>query len=231
MQDIRLVDSDGEYLNLETQSGEKFRLVLDDSLRSAIKREATVQLDSVSISPREIQDLVRSGISAHDVASKHGVAIEYVEKFALTVVDEMSHIIASAKTVRISVEADRYSEATQMEFGEILEGRLKKVGASNVEWSATKLEGEPWMVSVSYDANKEHKAAIWSFDQRKLVLSPENDAAIRFSAGDFTSNIVAPKLREVDSSADSTKVIELPESILQRSTTAHRLRSRPLMRP
>jgi transposase len=46
MQDIRLVGNDGEYLNLETQSGDKFRLVLDESLRAAVKRDKSVQLVS-----------------------------------------------------------------------------------------------------------------------------------------------------------------------------------------
>lgn len=210
MQDIRLVDSDGEYLNLETQGGEKFRLVLDDSLRSAIRRETQVNLDSVSISPREIQDFVRSGISAEDVASKHTVSLEYVEKFALTVVDEIGHIIASAQTVRISIEADRYSEASQVEFGEVLEGRLRKAEASNIAWSATKQEASPWMVSVSFDSPQGASSAIWSFDQRKLVLSPENDAAVRLSAGDFNANTTSPKLRQVDSDSDVTRIIDIP---------------------
>lgn len=210
MQDIRLVDSDGEYLNLETQGGEKFRLVLDDSLRSAVKRESPVHLDTVSISPREIQDLVRSGVTAEEVANKHSVPLDYVEKFALTVVDEIGHIIASAQTVRISVEADRYSEATQMEFGEILDARLRKADAANVVWSATKLEGEPWMVSVTYSVAKENREAVWSFDQRKLVLSPENEAAVKLSAGDFAAGSAAPKLRQVEVPTENTRIIELP---------------------
>lgn len=210
MQDIRFVDSDGEYLNLETQGGEKFRLILDDNLRSAIKRESQVLLDTVSISPREIQDLVRSGLSAADVANSHSVPLDYVEKFALTVVDEIGHIIASAKTVRISVEADRYSEATQLEFGEILEGRLRKADATNIHWSATKLEGEPWMVSVSYLSAHDNRTANWSFDQRKLVLSPENESAVKLSAGDFAASPSTPKLRRVEETAENTRVIDLP---------------------
>jgi Protein of unknown function (DUF3071) len=209
MQDIRLVDNDGEYLNLETQGGEKFRLVLDDSLRSAIKRDSQVSLDSVSISPREIQDEVRAGSSAEDVASRHSVPLDYVEKFALTVVDEIGHIIASAQAVRISVEADRYSEATQVEFGEVLESRLRTNDASNVFWSASKREGAPWMVSVSYDSPQGSKSAVWSFDQRKLILSPENEAAVKLSAGDFSAVTSSPKLRQLEPSVDATKVIEL----------------------
>lgn len=215
MQDIRLVDNDGEYLNLETQGGEKFRLVLDDSLRSAIKRDTSIQLDAVSISPREIQDEVRAGATAEEVAEKHSVPLDYVEKFALTVVDEIGHIIASAQTVRISVEADRYSEATQVEFGEILEGRLKKAGAKNVTWSATKIEGSPWIVSVSYQLSDGSNSAVWSFDQRKLVLSPENEAAVKMSAGDFSGNTSAPKLKQVEPSTESTKIIELPRVELE----------------
>lgn len=210
MQDIRLVDNDGEYLNLETQGGEKFRLVLDDSLRSAIKRDSQVSLDAVSISPREIQDEVRAGSSAEEVAKKHSVPFDYVEKFALTVIDEIGHIIASAKAVRLSVEADRYSEATQVEFGEVLESRLRSNDATNASWSASKREGAPWMVSVTYDSPQGSKSAIWSFDQRKLVLSPENEAAVKLSAGDFSAVTSSPKLRQVEPTVDSTKVIELP---------------------
>jgi hypothetical protein len=210
MQDIRFVDSDGEYLNLETQGGEKFRLILDDTLRSAVKRESQVQLDTVSISPREIQDLVRSGLSATDVANGHSVPLDYVEKFALTVVDEIGHIIASAKNVRIAVEADRYSEASQLEFGEILEGRLRKTDATNIIWSATKLEGVPWMVSVSYFAADENRTAVWSFDQRKLVLSPENELAVKLSAGDFAASPSTSKIRRVEVATEGTRVVDLP---------------------
>ncbi len=220
MQDIRLVDNDGEYLNLETQGGEKYRLVLDDSLRSAIKRDTSSQLDAVSISPREIQDEVRAGATAEEVAEKHSVPLDYVEKFALTVVDEIGHIIASAQTVRISVEADRYSEATQVEFGEILEGRLKKAGAKNVVWSASKGEGRPWAVSVSYELSDGSNSAVWSFDQRKLVLSPENDAAVKMSAADFSANTSAPKLKQVEPPAESTKIIELPRVESEREVIA-----------
>jgi hypothetical protein len=212
MQDIRLVDNDGEYLNLETQGGEKFRLVLDDSLRSAIKRESPINLDNLNISPREIQDEVRAGSTAEEVAAKHDVPLDYVEKFSLTVEDEIGHVIASAKTVRISVEADRYSEATQIEFAEVLEGRLRKANAINLTWKATKHEGSPWIVALSYDLSEGPASALWSFDQRRLVLSPENETAIKLSAGDFAAAVSAPKLREVELVEEPTRVIDLPRT-------------------
>jgi Protein of unknown function (DUF3071) len=209
MQDIRLVGNDGEYLNLETQSGDKFRLVLDDSLRSAVKRDTNVRLDAINISPREIQDAVRAGASASEVSEKHSVPLEYVEKFALTVVDEIGHIIASARSVRISVAADRYSEATQVEFGEVVAERIANAGGKNVAWSALKFDGMPWQLTVKFDSEDGETVAVWAFDQRKLVLSPDNALAIQLSGGDHDTSASTPKLRQIDPIDNSTQVIEL----------------------
>jgi hypothetical protein len=220
MQDIRLVGNDGEYLNLETQSGDKFRLVLDDTLRSAVKRDSSVQLDSISISPREIQDAVRAGASAQQVSEKHSVPLDYVEKFALTVVDEIGHIIASARSVRIAVAADRYSESSQVEFGEVIAERIATSGGKNATWSAVKFEGLPWQVTVTFDSNRDGdaSAAIWSFDQRKLVLSPDNSLAVKLSAGEQPSSVTTAKLRPIEAVSETiaedvdaqTQVISLP---------------------
>jgi Protein of unknown function (DUF3071) len=209
MQDIRLVGNDGEYLNLETQSGDKFRLVLDDSLRAAVKRDVSLQLDNVSISPREIQDAVRAGATPEEVSAKYDVPQDYVDKFALTVVDEIGHIIASAQAVRISIEADRYSEATQIEFGEVVSERVGRIGGANLTWNASKNEGSPWQVTATYEVDGLQQAAVWVFDQRKLVLSPENEQAIGFSAGDHAASVSTPKLRPIEiEDPDATKVIE-----------------------
>jgi hypothetical protein len=215
MQDIRLVGNDGEYLNLETQGGDKYRLVLDDSLRSAVKRDLSVQLDSIAISPREIQDAVRAGSTAEEVSEQNSVPLDYVQKFALTVVDEIGHIIASAQSVRIAVEADRYSDASQVEFGEVIAERISSLGGSDISWSAAKHDGLPWQVSVSYQSNAGAASARWSFDQRKLVLSPENELAIKISAGEVSASSASPKLRPLDEVFENTQVIDLTPEVTQ----------------
>jgi hypothetical protein len=63
---------------------------------------------------------------------------------------------------------------------------------------------------VTFDSPQGSNSAVWSFDQRKLVLSPENDAAAKLSVGDYSATTTTPKLRQVDAAADSTKIIELP---------------------
>jgi hypothetical protein len=217
MQDIRLVGNDGEYLNLETQEGDKFRLILDDSLRSAIKRDPTVRLDAVTISPREIQDAIRAGVKAEEVASKYSVAQDYVDKFAQTVVDEIGHIIASAQAVRIAIAADRFSDATQHSFGEVVAERIFSSGGSAVVWNASKHEGLPWHVVVTFETEAGPEKAIWAFDQRKLILSPENEPAIKISAAEHSSLVPTPKLRPIDvdfetEPEDVTQVIDIPKS-------------------
>jgi hypothetical protein len=217
MQDIRLVGNDGEYLNLETQEGDKFRLILDDSLRSAIKRDPTVRLDAVTISPREIQDAIRAGVKAEEVASKYSVAQDYVDKFAQTVVDEIGHIIASAQAVRIAIAADRFSDATQHSFGEVVAERIFSSGGSAVVWNASKHEGLPWHVVVTFETEAGPEKAIWAFDQRKLILSPENEPAIKISAAEHSSLVPTPKLRPIDVDFETepegvTQVIDIPKS-------------------
>ena len=216
MNDIRFVDSDGQFLKLETQDGESFQLVIDDALKSAIKRDSLPKLDDVTITPREIQDAVRAGASAEELAELHGAPFDYVDKFAQTVIDEIGHIVASAQTVRIAIAADKYSDATQMEFREVLHDRIHNLGGSNLAWSASKQELEPWQVTVSFDVDGAPRLAVWSFDPRKLVLSPENEQAVKLSTGDQGGHIVVPKLRQVErestpvQSVQVTEVIEFP---------------------
>jgi len=199
MQDIRLVGNDGEYLNLETQTGEQFRLVLDDTVRAAVKRENTAPLDQISITPREIQDAVRAGATPEEVSEEFSVPFDYVDKFAQTVVDEIGHIIASAQSVRLTIAADRYSEATQVEFREVVQARLHNAGSKISHWSALKTENSPWNVRVHFfDADGNEKTATWAFDPRRLVLSPENESAVNLTNSGVSRDIDQPKLRVLD---------------------------------
>lgn len=197
MEDIRLFGNDGDYLILEALDGQKFRLMSDDSLRSALKNDARSKLDSVSLSPREIQDQIRNGMSIDDIASESGAPLAFVEKFAAPVLDELAHMVDSAKSVRITTSHDRYSDSTHVEFGELVETRLAQSGGTSFVWSAKRGEFNSWIVAVSFDLAGEPSFAAWSFEPRKLTLSPENDSAVSLSANDPLSSTPIPKLRPV----------------------------------
>ena len=209
MDDIRLFETDGDFLVLEAQDGQKFRLLIDDTVRSSIKREKLQQLDSISITPREIQEEIRNGTTIEQLIKESGATFEFIEKFAAPVIAELEHIVSSALSVRLTIAGDRYNDSTQIEFGEIITGRLLTSGAEGISWIAKKLEPNNWHIIANYQLNGTAGSATWSFDPRRLTLSPESETAVTLSSQETLNNSVIPKLRTVDrTNAAETVVME-----------------------
>jgi hypothetical protein len=198
MDDIRLFETDGDFLVLEAQDGQKFRLLIDDTVRSSIKREKLQQLDSISITPREIQEEIRNGATIEQLIKESGATFEFIEKFAAPVIAELEHIVSSALSVRLTIAGDRYNDSTQIEFGEIITGRLLTSGAEGISWVAKKIEPNNWHIIANYQLNGATGSATWSFDPRRLTLSPESETAVTLSSQETLNNSVIPKLRTVD---------------------------------
>ena len=212
MDDIRLLETDGDYLVLEANGGQKFRLLLDDSVRSAVKREPTQALDDLTMTPREIQDAVRIGTTIEELVKLSGATFEFVEKFAAPVIAELEHIVDSAKSVRVTTAGDRYSATQQVEFGELILGRLAAAGATNISWIARRTDSGVWHVSVSYKLQDADAIATWAFDQRALALSPENESAVSLSANETIGSVPIPKLRPVDPSPAESATEVIPST-------------------
>jgi len=209
MDDLRISSTDGEMLILEAQDGTKHRLLIDDNLRSAIRGSAMSASKSVTLTPREIQSAVRGGTSVEELLARSGDSRDYVEKFAQPVLDELTHVLSSALGIRISVAGDRYNDISQVEFGEIIAQRLTASGVFGSSWSTLRDENHTWRVTVEYELSGAKEKAVWSFDLKKLLLSPENENAIALS----TQNQLAtpPKLKPVDEPA-ITDTAALPDT-------------------
>jgi hypothetical protein len=197
MDDIRLFETDGDFLVLEAQDGQKFRLLIDETVRSSVKREVKPALDDVSITPRAIQDEIRNGASIEDLMAQSGASFEFIEKFAAPVIAELNHVVSSALSVRLTIAGDRYNDSTQIEFGEIIGGRLVTSGASGISWLARKIDVNNWHVIANYTLNGTAGSATWAFDPRRLTLSPESETAVTLSSQETISNSPIPKLRNV----------------------------------
>lgn len=197
MDDIRLFETDGDFLVLEAQDGQKFRLLIDETVRSSVKREAKPALDDVSITPRAIQDEIRNGASIEDLMIQSGASFEFIEKFAAPVIAELNHVVSSALSVRLTIAGDRYNDSTQIEFGEIIGGRLVTSGATGISWLAKKIDVNNWHVIANYSLNGTVGSATWAFDPRRLTLSPESETAVTLSSQETISNTPIPKLRNV----------------------------------
>lgn len=200
MDDIRLFETDGDYLVLEAQDGQKYRLLVDDTVRSSVKKEPRAQLDSIDITPREIQEEIRNGATIQELMDRSGASFDFIEKFAAPVIAELDHIVSSALTVRLTIAGDRYNDSTQIEFGEIIAGRLVTSGASGISWIAKKIEPNNWNITANYLLNGLAGSATWSFDPRRLTLSPESETAVTLSSQETLNNGPIPKLRPVEPS-------------------------------
>ncbi|MEN9955403.1 MAG: hypothetical protein RLY34_210 [Actinomycetota bacterium] len=198
MDDIRLFETDGDYLVLEAQDGQKYRLLIDESVRSSVKKEPRPLLDSISITPREIQEEIRNGATIQDLIDRSGASFDFIEKFAAPVIAELEHIVSSALSVRLTIAGDRYNDSTQIEFGEIISSRLITSGATAISWVAKKLEPSNWHVTANYRLNGVSGSATWSFDPRRLTLSPESETAVTLSSQETLNDSPIPKLRPVD---------------------------------
>jgi hypothetical protein len=200
---LRLESTDGEYLVLEAPDGTTYRLLIDEALRKSVRRETVSADDSNRISPRDIQLEVRSGVTIEELAAKTGASLEYIEKFAAPVVDELAHVVSSALSVRITMAGDRYNETTQVEFGEVVANRLAATGVIQHSWSARKSDNHGWQLHCRYGDNQ----ATWAFDPRKLALSPENELAIQLSTQQSLTDSPIPRLRPVGTATTSITVV------------------------
>lgn len=195
MTELRLNGNDGEYLLLESLTGEQFKVHIDDSLRSAIKSSSSRTISSVQLTPREIQAEIRSGATVDELVARSGDPRTYIEKFAAPVLDELTHVIAGALSVRISIAGDRYNDISHIEFGEIIASRLEASGVTESNWSAIRDENHQWLVSINFERGGSTVAATWSFDPKRLLLSPENETAITLSTQNTLGETSFAKLR------------------------------------
>ena len=196
MKDIRFLGSDGDFLLLEDSEGQKFRILLDQQLRSAIRNEAPQMLDQPRLSPREIQEEIRVGRSIEEIVQASGAPVDYVMKFAQPVLDELNHAVLNALTVRLEVPGDRFNNPTTREFGEIIKARLAASGAGIEKWSAMKAPEQGFYIYCEYELAGQQNKATWLYDPKRLALIPENQSAISLSSGDKVAT-PAPKLRPV----------------------------------
>ncbi|MFN8045088.1 MAG: septation protein SepH [Dermatophilaceae bacterium] len=114
MQDLRLigVHEDGEHLLLSDADGQRYRVPLDEQLRVAARgdrpRLGQLQIEiEGGLRPREIQALIRSGLSAAEVADRSGWTVEKVQRFEGPVLAEREFIAIRARAARLSHDSGR----------------------------------------------------------------------------------------------------------------------------
>jgi hypothetical protein len=201
MRDLRLigVHEDGQHLLLSDSDGERYRVGLDEQLRVAARRDRArfgqlqIELDG-GMRPREVQALIRAGLSAEEVADRAGWTVEKVRRYEGPILAEREHVAGLARVVRVRGSAGSSGGATTLaaRVSQRLSGR--GVDPSTAEWDSARGERGDWTVLVTFPAGGRERQARWSFDVRARTVVAADDEARWLSEEDSGSTLPAPHL-------------------------------------
>lgn len=193
MQELRLVGvhEDGRYLLLSAADGTRFRVALDDDLRVAARgrRSGPGTSGPAPSSAREVQALIRTGLSVEEVAERAGWPISKVTVFAAPVLAERRHVAGRAAAVRLRTEGGD-SERLSTRVERRLEGR--GVHAEDVEWDSGRDDTGAWQVHIDFVAGGRERRAGWRFDPLSEHVQPLDDEARWLTEEDDRTTRVQP---------------------------------------
>jgi hypothetical protein len=182
MAQLRLVgvSEDGERLVLADDDGVQHTIVIDERLRAGVHGhlsrlgQLTMALES-RISPREIQNRVRSGESAEHVAQTAAVPLERVLRFVGPVLREREHIADQARRARLAGSSGPASL-----LGDLVSRAASRRGVDpdDVDWDSARREDHTWVVTTAWP---DGTTANWALDLLRHQATPLDAAARRVS--------------------------------------------------
>ena len=183
MQDLRLigVHEDGEHLLLSDADGGRFRVRVDEPLRTAVRHDrprlGQQQVDAdASLRPRDVQALIRAGSSAEEVAERSGWSVDKVRRYEGPILAEREHVAGLSRGVRVRGRSTGAGAPTlSVRVAERLKGR--GVDPSAASWDAWREEGGPWTVVVTFAAGGRQRQASWQFDLADRTVTAIDDEA------------------------------------------------------
>lgn len=190
--------ADGENLILRGPDGQRYRLVIDEALRTAVRRdrphlEALRAREASALRPRDIQSRIRAGASVEEVAAEGGLTLESVRRYEGPVQAERSWIAQQTRALPIGREVGAPT------LGDLVVDRLAARGVtSEAEWDAVRRAGEPWEVAVAFTAGGSLRVAHWQVDLTTRSLVALDDESRWLSETELTGSRRAARGRPFD---------------------------------
>ncbi|MDY5840036.1 MAG: septation protein SepH [Corynebacterium camporealensis] len=146
--------------------------------------------EPVKLHPSEIQNRVRAGASAEELAEELGVPESRVEPFAYPVMLERNRIAEVAKQAH-PVREDGPASLT---LWEILATAFAARGhsLSEADWDAFRNQGEPWIVRITWKSGLSENEAEWTFKQSMstpATVEARNSVAADLTDPDFVQPV------------------------------------------
>ncbi len=197
MQELKVIGVESGALVAAGDDGERFRIAIDEVLRSSLRQRTPESADEKKPSPRQIQALIRSGLSAEDVALTTDASLEYIQRFEGAILAERNFIVSQALAVPVHTAGDIDPLEGGASFGTVIRDRLAALNATNETWTSWKEEDGDWIVKLSFTVDEIDHDARWSFEPKKQLLAPSSSEAMTLSQHGEAPPTLIPRLRAV----------------------------------
>ncbi len=184
MQDLRLigVHEDGLHLLLADDEGNRFTVPLDDAIRAAIRRDRP-KLGQLQIAvdgglrPRDVQAMIRAGLTADEVADRAGWTVDKVHRYEGPILAEREHVATLARQVRLRARGGAHGGAADLgsRVGERL--RSREIDTDTARWDSRRADKGAWTVLLFFNAGGRQREAVWNFDLLARTVTALDDEA------------------------------------------------------
>jgi hypothetical protein len=172
-----IVPLDGKLLKMLADADRGRERVTKETAQSAAPR---LVLPDSSLTPREMQDRIRTGWSVQEVADEAGVDHDWVRRFASPVLAEVGQVIDRARGAtfdkpRVGLSSLPLGAAVRRN---VLERGVRIIDEELDEcWSAHQLADDEWVVRFVYTSRGRTQEAEWLFDVGTEELVSNNRLA------------------------------------------------------
>lgn len=146
----------------------------------APSRSLPTAVEPPKVPPREIQRMLRAGMTVAQVARAADVDESYVEQFYPPVLYEREGVVREARALyqekaRLGPSGLPLGEAVERNLSQ---RRVRLEADLDKAWMATRQEGGPWVVSLAFPFRGRTRKATWHFDPRTRSLVAANKLAV-----------------------------------------------------
>lgn len=174
---LKGLSEDGTHVLLVTEDGSEFRLEISEELRALVRHARVTRAaepgQATTLTPREIQQRIRAGLNAAELAHLTGEPLDALVKFEAPVLAERAYIVQLAHGTRVG------TDSTAPTLVDLVGDRLASRGVDpeTVRWDAWRGVDEPWKVAVDYVVGGRTVRALWVFDHVAKALTAEDEEA------------------------------------------------------
>jgi hypothetical protein len=184
MQHLRLVGvhEDGLHLLLADDEGHRFSVPLDDSLRAAVRRDrprlGQLQIEiSGGLRPKDVQAMIRAGLTAEEVAERAGWPVEKVHRYEGPILAEREHVAGLARQVRLRPRGGSHGAAPTLDARVTERLRTREIDSVTARWDSRRTDKGAWTVLLLFTAGGREREAVWQFDPLARTVSAVDDEA------------------------------------------------------